>query len=56
MTSNSPGANLTCLHGAVVRLLIEPGARLDIRDTIWQGTPLAQAAMAECLRSLGPSE
>ena len=49
-------------HEAVVRLLVERGARLDIRDTIWQGTPLgwalygggeAQAGMAECLRSLG---
>ena len=50
---------------AVVRLLVERGARLDIRDTIWQGTPLgwalygggtAQAEMAECLRSLGATE
>jgi len=49
-------------HEAVVRLLVERGARLDIRDTIWQGTPLgwalhgggkAQARMTECLRSLG---
>jgi hypothetical protein len=46
----------------VVRLLVARGARLDIRDTIWNGTPLgwalhgggsAQAEMAECLRSLG---
>ncbi len=50
---------------AVVRLLVERGARLDIRDTIWQGTPLgwalhgggkAQPRMAECLRSLGAME
>jgi ankyrin repeat protein len=50
---------------AVVRLLVERGARLDIRDTIWQGTPLgwalygggkAKAEMAECLRSLGAGE
>jgi ankyrin repeat protein len=50
---------------AVVRLLVERGARLDIRDTVWQGTPLgwalygggkAQAQMAECLRSLGAAE
>ncbi len=50
---------------AVVRLLVERGARLDIRDTIWQGTPLgwalhgggkAQPRMAECLRSLGAVE
>ena len=49
-------------HEAVVRLLVERGAQLDIRDTVWQGTPLgwalhgggkAQAQMAECLRSLG---
>jgi len=49
-------------HEAVVRLLVARGARLDIRDTIWNGTPLGwalhgggngQAGMAECLRSLG---
>jgi ankyrin repeat protein len=49
-------------HEAVVRLLVGRGARLDIRDTIWNSTPLgwalhgggnAQAEMAECLRSLG---
>jgi ankyrin repeat protein len=49
-------------HEAVVRLLVERGARLDIRDTIWQGTPLGWAQhgsgekreqMVECLRSLG---
>jgi ankyrin repeat protein len=65
-------AHTTPLHQAVlagdetvVRLLVERGARLDIRDTIWQGTPLgwalhgggkAQARMAECLRSLGAVE
>jgi ankyrin repeat protein len=52
-------------HEAVVRLLVERGARLDIRDTIWQSTPLgwaiygggkAQTAMAACLRSLGATE
>lgn len=52
-------------HEAVVRLLVERGARLDIRDTIWQSTPLgwaiygggkAQVQMAECLRSLGAAE
>lgn len=52
-------------HEAVVRLLAERGARLDIRDTIWHGTPRgwalhgggeAQQAMAECLRSLGATE
>ncbi|MBV9218501.1 MAG: ankyrin repeat domain-containing protein [Methylobacteriaceae bacterium] len=48
---------------ALVRLLVERGARLDIRDTIWQGTPLgwalyggASAQMAECLRSLGATQ
>jgi hypothetical protein len=49
-------------HEAVVRLLVERGAQLDIRDTVWQGTPLgwslhgggtAQARMAELQRSLG---
>jgi ankyrin repeat protein len=52
-------------HEAVVRLLVERGARLDIRDTIWQGTPLGWALygggrvhprIAECLRSLGAAE
>ncbi|HEY2134346.1 MAG TPA: ankyrin repeat domain-containing protein [Xanthobacteraceae bacterium] len=52
-------------HEAVVRLLVARGARLDIRDKIWQGTPLgwalhgggaAQAEMAACLRSLGATE
>jgi Ankyrin repeats (3 copies) len=49
-------------HEAVVRLLVECGARLDIRDALWQGTPLgwalygggkAKVEMTECLRSLG---
>jgi len=26
-------------HDAVVRLLVERGARLDIKDTLWKGTP-----------------
>jgi ankyrin repeat protein len=52
-------------HEAVVRLLVARGARLGIRDTIWQGTPLgwalhgggkARAQMADCLRSLGAAE
>jgi ankyrin repeat protein len=30
-------------HEAVVRLLVERGARLDIRDTLWEGTPLGWA-------------
>ena len=30
-------------HEAVVRLLVQRGASLDIRDTIWQGTPLGWA-------------
>src|SRR5439155_17014148 len=30
-------------HDAVVRLLVERGARLDIRDTIYQSTPLGWA-------------
>jgi ankyrin repeat protein len=52
-------------HEATVRLLVARGARLDIRDTIWHGTPLGWAIhgggrdrdrMAECLRSLGAVE
>jgi hypothetical protein len=52
-------------HQSVVRLLVGHGARLDIRDTIWQGTPLAwalygggkaPAEMVECLRSFGAAE
>ena len=51
-------------HETVVRLLVERGARLDIRDTIWHGTPLGWAVhgskahpqMADCLRSLGAAE
>lgn len=30
-------------HAAVVRLLVERGARLDVRDTVFKGTPLAWA-------------
>jgi ankyrin repeat protein len=33
-------------HEAVVRLLVERGARLDIRDIIYQGTPLGWAIHA----------
>lgn len=52
-------------HEAVVRLLVERGASLAIRDTIWHGTPLgwarygggkAQTEMAALLRSLGATE
>lgn len=52
-------------HKSVVRLLIDRGARQDIRDTIWNGTPLgwalygggkAQEQMAALLRSLGAAE
>jgi ankyrin repeat protein len=52
-------------HEEVVRLLVARGARLDIRDTIWNGTPLGwaihaaskdQSKMADCLRSLGATE
>ncbi len=44
-------------HEAVVRLLVERGARLDIKDQIFQGTPLGwaeyggQAAIAGYLRA-----
>jgi hypothetical protein len=37
-------------HDAVVRLLVERGVRLDIKDTIYQGTPLGWA------RYLGQTE
>jgi len=46
-------------HADVVKLLVERGARLDIRDTIYQGTPLGWAiycekpAIADYLRSKG---
>ena len=46
-------------HEAVVRLLVERGARLDIRDTIYDGTPLGWARyagrekVAEYLRAHG---
>jgi hypothetical protein len=52
-------------HETVVRLLVARGARLDIRDTIWHGTPLGWAIhggcrdrerMIECLRELGAPE
>lgn len=45
---------------AVVHLLVERGARLDITDTIWKGTPLGWAlhggktAIAEYLRAQAP--
>lgn len=32
-----------CRHDAVVRFLVERGARLDIKDTIYQATPLGWA-------------
>jgi hypothetical protein len=44
-------------HNMVVRLLVERGARLDIKDTIYEGTPLGwaiygdQAGIAEYLRA-----
>jgi ankyrin repeat protein len=45
-------------HKDVVRLLVERGARLDIADTVWHGTPLGwaihceQPEIAEYLRTL----
>src|SRR5207244_3843218 len=48
-----------CDRAEVVRLLVERGARLDIRDTLYQGTPLGWAnyggrtAIAEYLRGRG---
>lgn len=52
-------------HEQVVRLLVERGARLDIRDTVWHGTPLGwalhsgkprQLAIAAYLREHGASD
>lgn len=49
-------------HDAAVRLLVERCARLDIRDTVWNGTPLGWALhggktrMVELLRTLGATE
>jgi ankyrin repeat protein len=46
-------------HLNVVRLLVERGARMDIEDTIWNGTPLGwaehgrQTEVAEYLRAQG---
>jgi ankyrin repeat protein len=46
-------------HAHVVKLLVDRGARLDIRDTNYQGTPLGWAihcekpAIADYLRALG---
>jgi len=37
-------------HLPVVRLLVERGARLDIRDTVYQGTPLGWAIHGERTR------
>jgi ankyrin repeat protein len=48
-------------HLPVVRLLVERGARLDLRDTIYDGTPLDWAEygrrteIAEYLRDRGPA-
>jgi ankyrin repeat protein len=49
-------------HADVVRLLVERGARLDIRDTVYQGTPLGWAnyggrtTIADYLRKQGAPE
>ena len=52
-------------HDDVVHLLVERGARLDIRDTVWHGTPLGwalhsgkpkQLAIAAYLREHGASD
>jgi ankyrin repeat protein len=46
-------------NDAVVRLLVERGARLDMKDTIYQGTPLGwaeyggRAEIANYLRACG---
>jgi ankyrin repeat protein len=49
-------------HAEVVRLLVERGARLDLRDEIYQGTPMGWAiyggrtSMAEYLRQQGAKD
>jgi ankyrin repeat protein len=49
-------------HAEVVKLLVERGARLDIRDTIYQSTPLGWAiycekpTIADYLRAKGAPE
>jgi len=52
-------------HESVVRLLVERGARLDIRDTVWHATPLGwalysgkptQLAIAAFLREHGATD
>jgi hypothetical protein len=52
-------------HDEVVHLLVERGARLDIRDTVWHGTPLGwalhsgkpkQLAVAAYLREHGATD
>jgi ankyrin repeat protein len=49
-------------HAKVVQLLVERGARLDIRDTVYQGTPLGWAnfgkrtAIADYLRAKGAAD
>lgn len=49
-------------HDEVVRLLVTRGARLDIRDTVYEGTPLGWAVhvgrreIADYLRTQGASQ
>ena len=49
-------------HAGVVRLLVDRGARLDLRDTIYDGTPLGWAlygkrdTIADALRRVGAPE
>jgi len=47
--SHTPPLHQAIAHGEleVVRLLVERGARLDIRDTIYHGTPLGWAKYCE---------
>jgi ankyrin repeat protein len=48
-------------HIDVVKLLSDRGARMDVKDTVWQSTPLGWAEyqgrtdVAEYLRSRGTS-
>jgi ankyrin repeat protein len=49
-------------HVDIVRILVEHGARVDVKDTIWHATPLGwavyckQPAVADYLRSVGAPE
>ena len=58
LASGTPLHEAVCAgHGETVRLLVESGARLDIRDLVYEGTPLGwaihckQSEIADYLRA-----